>query len=51
MVGGLLDFLPLWALCLIAVGLLSAEAGYRLGVLRRWRLEPETQSSVGIMGA
>jgi hypothetical protein len=29
---GLLDFLPLWALCLatIAVGFLSVEAGYRL---------------------
>jgi hypothetical protein len=50
---GLLDFLPLWTLCLvtIAVGLLSVEAGYRFGVLRRQRLEPETDSSVGIMGA
>jgi hypothetical protein len=49
---GPLDFLPLWALCLatIAVGLLSVEAGYRLGVLRRRCLEPETESSVGIMG-
>jgi len=48
-----LDFLPLWALCLatIAVGLLLVEAGYRLGKLRRRRLEPETESSVGIMGA
>jgi hypothetical protein len=50
---GPLDFLPLWALCLatIAVGFLSLEAGYRLGKLRRRRLEPETESSVGIMGA
>jgi hypothetical protein len=50
---GPLDFLPLWALCLatIAVGLLSVEVGYRLGGLRRRRLEPETASSVGIMGA
>jgi hypothetical protein len=50
---GPLDFLPLWALCLatIAVGFLSVEAGYQLGKLRRRRLEPETESSVGIMGA
>jgi hypothetical protein len=47
-----LDFLPLWAVCLgtIAVGFLSVEAGYRVGKLRL-RLEPETESSVGIMGA
>jgi Protein of unknown function (DUF4239) len=50
---GLLDFLPLWALCLatIAVGFLSVEAGYRLGRLRRRRLEPEQESSVGVMVA
>ncbi len=49
---GPLDFLPLWALCLatIVVGFLSLEAGYQLGKLRR-RLEPGTESSVGIMGA
>jgi hypothetical protein len=50
---GSLDFLPLWALCLatIAVGFLSVEAGYRLGILRRRRLEPEQESSVGVMVA
>jgi hypothetical protein len=48
---GPLDALPLWALCLatIAVGFLSAEAGYRLGILRRRHLEPEKESSVGVM--
>lgn len=46
------DFLYLWAVFLatIAVGFVSVEAGYRLGKLRR-DLEPETESSVGIMGA
>lgn len=46
------DFLSLWALTLVtvAVGFLSAEAGYQLGRLRR-RLHPEAESSVGIMGA
>jgi hypothetical protein len=50
---GPLDFLPLPALCLatIAVGFVSAEAGYRLGILRRRRLEPEEESSVGVMVA
>jgi hypothetical protein len=50
---GPLDFLPLWALfsVTIAVGLLSVEAGYRLGMLRRQHLEPETESSVGVMAA
>ena len=50
---GSLDFLSLWALCLvtIAVGFLSVEAGYRLGKLRRRYVEPETDSSVAIMGA
>ena len=50
---GSLDFLSLWALLLvtIAVGLLSVETGYRLGKLRRRRGEPETESSVGLMGA
>jgi hypothetical protein len=49
---GPLDFLSLWALCLatIVVGFLSVEAGYRLSKLRR-RFEPETESSVGIVGA
>src|SRR5262245_57557951 len=48
---GPLDFLPLWALCLatIAVGLLSVEAGYRLGRLRRRRSESEEEASVRIM--
>jgi hypothetical protein len=50
---GPLDFFPLWALCLatVVVGFLSVEAGYRLGILRRRRLEPETESSVGVMVA
>jgi hypothetical protein len=50
---GPLGFLPLWALCLatIAVGFLSVEVGYRLGILRRRRLEPEKESSVGVMAA
>ena len=50
---GPLDTLPLWALCwaTIAVGFLSVEAGYRLGILRRRRLEPEKESSVGVMVA
>jgi hypothetical protein len=50
---GPLDFLPLWALCLatIAVGFLAVEAGYWLGILRRRRLEPEKESSVGVMAA
>ena len=50
---GPLDSLPLWGVCLatIAVGFLSVEVGYRYGILRRRRLEPETESSVGIMVA
>jgi hypothetical protein len=50
---GPLDFFPLWALCLatVVVGFLSVEAGYRLGILRRRRLEPETESSVGVVVA
>jgi hypothetical protein len=50
---GPLYFLPLWAhfLTTIAVGFLSVEAGYRLGILRRRRLEPERESSVGVMVA
>ena len=48
-----LDFLPLWALFLVtvAVGFLSVEAGYWLGTLRRRHLEPEKESSVGVMVA
>ena len=48
----LLDRTPLWVLFLItsAVVVLSVEAGYRLGRLRRRRLEdPEKESSVGVM--
>jgi hypothetical protein len=48
-----LYFLPLWALFFvtIAVGFLSVEAGYWLGILRRRQLEPEKESSVGVMVA
>jgi hypothetical protein len=50
---GPLDFLPLWALFLatVAIGFLSVEVGYRLGILRRRCLEPEKESSVGVMAA
>lgn len=50
---GPLDLLPLWAyfLATIAVGLVSVEAGYRLGVHRRHGVEPEKESSVGVMVA
>jgi hypothetical protein len=45
-----LDSLPLWVSCLatISVGFMSVEAGCRLGILRRRRLEPEKESSVGV---
>ena len=48
-----LDVLPFWALFVLAVAimLVTAEAGYRLGVYRRARSEDEKEAPVGAMVA
>ena len=52
--GGIIDGLPLWALYIItiAIVLISAEAGWRLGNRRRQRPDHEEDAPVGaVVGA